>query len=70
LVEAAVCDTEGEVELSDGASSFTAHIRNVRSGGGRTRSVKATTMDRFAESAPAPDLVKIDVEGVELLTLA
>jgi FkbM family methyltransferase len=66
VVEAAVSDREGSAALYDegvaGRSSLLA-LANHRS----TTTVKTMTIDRFCgERSLAPDVVKIDVEGVEV----
>jgi FkbM family methyltransferase len=61
-----------------GASPFTLHesddmgrLHDVRAAeaAGRQIEVQTTTVDAFAEKNPAPQLVKVDVEGAELLAL-
>jgi FkbM family methyltransferase len=58
VVEAAAWDADGEVRLDAGGS---ARQRAIRAGSG----VRSVTLSSFAAGRPAPDLVKIDVEGAE-----
>lgn len=58
VVEAAAWDEDGEIELE--RRTFAQSTRTVPGQG-----VRAVTLDAFALTHPAPDLVKLDVEGAE-----
>lgn len=69
VIQAAVSDTGGEVTLlRDSEDSRTSSIDAV-AGEGDPLVVPATTLDELAERHPAPDFVKMDVEGAEVLAL-
>lgn len=74
VVEAAVGDTNGSAELSEAPNLMgSASLRGLSEPGSTTRTVEMVTLDRigFGEPlAPAIDLVKIDVEGLEMKVLA
>jgi len=63
-VEAAVIDHEGTVAFSEGNSTCGGAIREAGA-----LLVRAVRLDVFIERAPAPDVMKIDVEGAELRAL-
>jgi FkbM family methyltransferase len=71
IVEAAVADRTGCVELAEGKDTNTAHLRAVRPhrSGGAVMSVKAIALDDFTRDRPKPDFIKMDVEGAEILAL-
>lgn len=62
---------------TNGASSFVLHdsddMGRLQAAGadmnGRQIEVQVTTLDAFARTHPAPNLVKVDIEGAELLAL-
>ena len=66
IIEAAVSDRDGQVGLSSGPSSSMWHFdaRGVLN-------VRAHCLDELVLNAklPAPDLIKMDIEGAELLAL-
>jgi FkbM family methyltransferase len=68
VVVAAVSDRVGKAEFSDDTSSVMAALTDVRPDRqGRFKIwVNLTTIDRELQSRPAPDVIKIDVEGAEL----
>ena len=70
LIRAAVTNHSGQVSFSTSDDSSTAHITSV-SGRVKTETfqVPALTLDEFTQKYPFPDLIKIDVEGAELLVL-
>ncbi len=73
-VTTAVSDREGvsqfHIARRSRSSNFLAGCGASQTGGTReVRTVPATTLDRLAEQYPPPDVVKIDVEGAELLVL-
>jgi FkbM family methyltransferase len=65
VIEAAVADRDGEALFQRGADSYTGGLDD------QGTPVAVVTMDglRAAGRLPAPDLVKIDVEGAESLVL-
>jgi FkbM family methyltransferase len=60
-VAAAVIDHEGTVAFSEGNSTCGGAIREAGA-----LLVRAVRLDAFIERAPAPDVMKIDVESAEL----
>ncbi len=74
VVEAAVSDMNGSAVLSEAPNLMgSASLRGLSEPGATTRTVEMVTLDRigFGEPlAPAIDLVKIDVEGLEMKVLA
>ncbi|HXU32237.1 MAG TPA: FkbM family methyltransferase [Thermoanaerobaculia bacterium] len=75
VIEAAATATAGTVEFQIAERGRAAnHLAEVdgstQAGGVRTiRRVAAVTLDSLLKGNPAPDVVKIDVEGAELLAL-
>ena len=70
LIRAAVTNHSGEVSFSSSDDSSTAHITSVsRRVKTETFNVQALTLDEFTQKFPPPNLVKVDVEGAELLLL-
>lgn len=69
VVEAAVSDSVGEVELCEGPDTSTAHIKLPRDNRRPARSVKAISLDKFAINERPPDFIKMDIEGAELRAL-
>jgi FkbM family methyltransferase len=70
LIRAAVTNHSGEVSFSSSDDSSTAHITSVSMRGKKeTFNVPALTLDEFIQKFPSPNLMKIDVEGAELLVL-
>ena len=70
LIRAAVTNHNGEVSFSSSDDSSTAHITSVsRRVKTETFNVPALTLDEFTQKFPLPSLIKIDVEGAELLVL-
>lgn len=75
VVSAAVSDSPGEVELCIARRGRAGnHLRSVagstQTGGTReVRRVRAVTLDSLLDLHPAPELLKIDVEGAEHLCL-
>lgn len=69
LVQAAVSESSGEMEFylgGDGDPYTPSLIRDRRSSSIR---VRVTTIDEFASSHPAPDLIKMDIEGAEAMAI-
>jgi FkbM family methyltransferase len=66
VIQAAVTDSEGTAWLQEGSNTSTGHLAPA----GKFL-VKTLTLDSLvsAGQAPAPDYVKIDVEGAEMLVL-
>ena len=66
VIPAAVMDSEGAAWFEEGANSSTGHLAPT----GQLR-VDTVTLDGLISSgeAPAPDFLKIDVEGAEILVL-
>lgn len=75
VIEAAATATAGTVEFQIAERGRAAnHLATVegssQAGGVRTtRKVTAVTLDGLLETGPAPDVLKIDVEGAEMLAL-
>lgn len=71
VVTAAVSDTRGTADLADDRSSDMLGLAGVSIHGQpqRTISVRTTTLDAAAEQHGVPDVVKVDVEGAELLVI-
>jgi FkbM family methyltransferase len=65
IIEAAVCDKVGNAEFSDDTVAVMASLTQI-GGGRRTITVKTETLDSAFRLRPAPDLIKIDVEGAEI----
>lgn len=72
LVAKAASATEGSIRfVVDSVTSATGHIEGAgRGADGDIVNVEATTLDAELEHRPAPDLIKIDVEGSEELVLS
>lgn len=71
IIEAALADSEGEMNLildDEIAGSGQSHISNRNNGDGMTV-VKSISGDHFVSEHPSPDMIKIDVEGAEMLVL-
>jgi FkbM family methyltransferase len=68
VVVAAVSDTPGMAKLSDDTSSDTLSLVDAERAR-RTITVVTTTLDRETKVRPAPDILKIDVEGAEIEVL-
>ena len=68
IVEAAVSDRSGSVSFDESTHSTMGHIAHA---GGKLK-VKAVSLDEMisAEEIPAPDYMKIDIEGGEGLALS
>jgi FkbM family methyltransferase len=69
VVEAAASDREGRAEFQDEGSSDVLSLASVADRSFRTLSVRTTTLTKVALETRAPDLVKIDVEGADMLVL-
>lgn len=71
VVECAVSDRAGEAELVTSAYSVTASLASgpPEDAGPATRRVRTTTLDEAAREFGVPDLIKIDIEGAEILAL-
>lgn len=75
VIEGAATTTAGTVEFliaerGRAANHLAAVEGSSQAGGVRTtRKVTAVTLDGLLETGPAPDILKIDVEGAELLAL-
>lgn len=69
VVQAAVCDRVGTIDLSTGGSSDMVAMLEVQDRGGPTISVASTTIDASVERHGPPNTIKIDIEGAELLAL-
>lgn len=73
IIQKAVADTPGKMQLVDDPMCTMARLAQVKSarGADRTIDVSVTTLDdEFSRcDGRVPDLIKIDVEGAELLVL-
>jgi FkbM family methyltransferase len=69
LVEVALSDRNGEIELFEGEDTSTATLKARTNVNGNSRIVKSITLDEFAKIAPLPDFIKMDIEGAEALVL-
>ena len=71
VVTAAVTDCAGKIEFCQGQDTSTAHIRQPDESRQTTETltVDAVTLDEFVRTAPAPDFIKMDIEGAELNAL-
>jgi FkbM family methyltransferase len=75
VIEAAAAATVGTVEFQIAergrAANHLAAVEGSSQAGGvrTTRRVTAITLDNLLETGPAPDVLKIDVEGAEMLAL-
>jgi FkbM family methyltransferase len=73
VIEAAVSDRVGTGSFGQALSSFMGHLLPEASSGG-TLQVKVITLDAFVfpfeQRMPAPDCIKIDVEGAEMEVLS
>lgn len=68
----AIGDTPGELELAtDGLSGFAPVLSTAKLGRhSRTVKVRVETIDDLiTEGKPAPDVIKVDIEGAEILAL-
>ena len=65
VIEAAVADWDGTAAFQAGEDSYTGKLQ------GSGQDIEVTTVDAFRtrQGADCPDLIKIDVEGAELLVL-
>jgi len=74
-VGVALADRNGEQKFIKGASSFTGQIEQAGEDGGKdgpvSEVIQTATLDSlvFERGFPAPDFIKIDVEGAEALVL-
>jgi FkbM family methyltransferase len=68
VVEAAVWSSEGAVSFERAFGSPDRGLGHVTGGGvgGEQISVRAITLDEYARTATAPDVIKCDVEGAEV----
>jgi FkbM family methyltransferase len=69
LVESAVSDCCGNAEFYKGSDTSTAHIKTSQNESEKSTIVKTITLDEFTKSHPAPDLIKMDIEGAEIQAL-
>jgi FkbM family methyltransferase len=75
IVEMAVADRPGQVVLTQGPMSGTHRLAGIDGprwkdeAPDRTTSIQATTLDLLAKEYGFPDLVKIDIEGAEIVAL-
>jgi len=69
VVEAAVCDSVGTVGFCQGPHTSMAYIKRQGNDGQKSMLVKALTLDEFAKTERPPNLIKMDVEGAEILAL-
>jgi FkbM family methyltransferase len=75
IVQAAVSDRAGIARLTDDTASCMARLANLRADqpelnrGSATLQVSTTTLDEQSAIHGVPDVVKIDIEGAELLAL-
>jgi len=69
LVDVAVSDQIGEIELFEGEDTSTASITPRVESQGNTHLVRTITLDEFVRTAPSPDIIKIDIEGAEIRAL-
>jgi FkbM family methyltransferase len=69
VVEAAVTDHVGQVQFFEGSECSTGHLGREEATRGMKSIVRAITLDAFTKTAPAPNFVKVDVEGAEALLL-
>jgi len=76
VVQVAVSDRPGRVELLEGPGSGTHRLRHVAGPAwhqpnvGNLHYVEATTLDELGVRLGPPDLIKVDIEGAEGLALA
>jgi len=68
IEECAVCDKVGTSQFAVDTYSVMAHLSDTASSG--TVTVRTSTLDEVVKGRQAPDLIKIDIEGAELLALA
>jgi FkbM family methyltransferase len=68
LVEAAVTNNNGTIDFFQSADSSMASIFNNKDQTGSI-SVSAITLDDFVHNHRSPNLIKMDIEGAELLAL-
>lgn len=71
VVDAAVADRAGNVEFYEGEDTSTAHLKRTDRGdvGAAAIVVRAICLDEFVATSPAPDFIKMDIEGAELAAL-
>lgn len=71
LIAKAAADKEGTIPFALHASDDMGKLQGAfgEASGDRTIEVQTISLDTFAEQQPAPQLVKIDIEGAELLAL-
>ena len=72
VVQAALSDRTGTIEFADTGSAIGQKLAAVNDShaAARTLTVPTMTLDQAADQFAPPDLIKIDVEGAELLVLA
>lgn len=71
IVEAAVADRQGSVMFCEGKNTSTARIKREveNSSVPSTMKVEAIRLDDFTKTSLAPNFIKMDIEGAELLAL-
>lgn len=69
LIPAAAADASGRAAFALHGSDDMGHLHSAGSLTDKSIKVETLALDAFAKSHPAPSLVKIDVEGAELLVL-
>lgn len=67
VVEAAVSDSIGTVTFSPGRHSSMGHMSDR---GEDCIAIRTITLEKFAETMPPPNFIKMDIEGAEGLALA
>lgn len=68
VVEAAVSDRDGTMQLCEGRDTSTARLAAARETAAGLP-VRTVTLDHFIDAAPPPNFVKMDIEGSELAAL-
>jgi FkbM family methyltransferase len=71
VVAAAVSDRMGTMDFSDASNSFSRHLLTDEEKQQKLPAIRVPTitLDAAAERYGAPDVIKIDIEGAELLAL-
>jgi FkbM family methyltransferase len=65
LVESALSDRVGTMKFAEGRDTESGRLSTSGS-----FEVQVTSLDTFTREAPPPDIIKMDIEGEELLALA
>lgn len=69
LIEAALSDSVGNVELHKGPNLSAASIERWQDNKNQSITVKTTTLDELSMTTRPPDFIKMDIEGAEFLAL-